>query len=80
MNNIPLFFVELNKDHQSFQSYEEAGEISTGAYATSFLQSPSNDGFAMSKYYLHNDGKTEETIQALYSQIFESIETSDDDQ
>lgn len=79
MNNIPFFFAESNKHHQSFRSYEEAGEISTGAYATSFLKSPSNDGFAMSRYYLHSDGKTEKTIQALYSQIFESIETSDGD-
>ncbi|MFP3356299.1 hypothetical protein R0K17_02975 [Planococcus sp. SIMBA_143] len=79
MNNIPFFFVESNRHYQSFLSYEEAGETSTGAYATSFLQSPSNDGVAMSRYYLHKDEKTEETIQALYSQIFESIETNDDD-
>ncbi|MFK8794484.1 hypothetical protein [Planococcus plakortidis] len=63
-----------------FFSFEEAKAISNDAYVTSFLQSPSDDGFAMSRYYLHNDEKTEEHIQALYSRLFGIIETSDSGQ
>ena len=73
MKNIQKFVVPIF-------SFEEAREISNDAYVTSFLQSPSDDGFAMSRYYLHNDEKTEEHIQALYSRLFGIIETSDSGQ
>ncbi len=78
--HIPLFFIESNKDAYPFidpeLAYEDAREIPYhDYYATSFLQMDTGEQTTVT-YGLHNDEETEEHVQALYSQLFSSIETS----
>ena len=79
--NIPFFFIESEKTYLPFidedMEYEEAYDSKSGAYVDGYYQSTEQGQYW--GFGLYNDTVNDTNVLDVYSRIFETIETVDNE-
>lgn len=79
--NIPFFFIESEKTYLPFidedMEYEEAYDSKSGAYVNGYYQSTEQGQYW--GFGLYNDTVNDTNVLDVYSRIFETIETVDNE-
>lgn len=78
---IPIFFMQSTKAHIPFTNigvdYDGFPDVDSSSYATGFLGTETDEGYNEQtwRYHLKNNKESESNIQAVYTQIFNTIES-----